>query len=214
MWWPFGRAARPPRRAWDLATPILHFSAHDPWTIGDSCMGTQIWGSTGSGKSTGSLAAICRAFLRAGYGGLFLTAKPDDAATYQTYCAAAGRLDDLLIFGVGRPLRYNALDAELHRRDAGAGLTENVVALLTTLLEVSERNTGEGGRDDSGGYWRRTNRQLLRNAVDLLVMAKNRLSVPADAKPSVCTYRPASPVGCAPGAAARRNIPSTPARRD
>ncbi|MBL9084248.1 MAG: type IV secretory system conjugative DNA transfer family protein [Planctomycetales bacterium] len=175
--WPFSSGARRRIGAWDLSTPILRFSDRDPWTIGDSCMGTQIFGGTGSGKSTGSLAAICRAFLRAGYGGLFLTAKPEDTATYQRYCAEAGRLDDLSIFGVGRPLRYNALDAELRRRDAGAGLTENVVALLTTLLEVSERNSGDGDREDSG-YWKRVNRQLLRNTVDLLVMAKNRLSVP------------------------------------
>lgn len=176
--WPFSLSRRGGRpTAWDLSTPILRFSDQDVWTIGDSCMGTQIWGSTGSGKSTGSLAAICRAFLRAGYGGLFLTAKPDDTATYTKYCDETGRSSDLIVFGVNGPYRYNPLDAELRRRDAGAGLTENVVALLTTLLEVSERNSGEGDRDDSG-FWKRTNRQLLRNAVDLLVMAKNRLSVP------------------------------------
>lgn len=177
--WPFQPAVarRPQTGPWDLSTPILQLAERDFWTIGDSCMGTQIWGSTGSGKSTGSLAAICRAYLRAGYGGLFLTAKPDDRRTYERYCRETNRSRDLIVFGPDQPWRFNALDAELRRCDAGAGLTENIVALLTTLLEVSERNSGDGGREDSG-YWKNTNRQLLRNTVDLLRMAKDRLSVP------------------------------------
>ena len=114
------------------------------WTIGDACQGVQIWGSTGSGKSTGSLAAIVIAFLKAGFGGLFLTSKPEDRRTYEHYCRLTGRLGDLMVFGPDQPLRYNALDAELRRRDAGAGLTENIVTLLSTLLEVTERNSGQG----------------------------------------------------------------------
>jgi type IV secretory pathway TraG/TraD family ATPase VirD4 len=177
--WPFIKRAlpQPALPTWDLAAPVLWFSGGDAWTIGDACQGCQIWGSTGSGKSTGSLAAICRSFLRAGFGGLFCTSKPEDRAVYERYCHETGRHADLIVFGPAQPWRFNALDAELRRRDAGAGLTENIVALLSTLLEVSERSSGQGDREDSG-YWKRANRQLLRNAVDLLVMAKNRLSVP------------------------------------
>lgn len=177
--WPFQKSFSTIERGrtWDLAEPVLTFSDCDLWTIGDACQGCQIWGSTGSGKSSGSMALICRCFLEAGFGGLFCTSKPDDRQVYEQYCRDAGRLDDLMVFGPDQPWRYNVLDAELRRRDAGAGLTENIVSLLSTLLEVSERNTGQGDREDSG-YWKRANRQLLRNSIDLLAMATNRLSVP------------------------------------
>jgi len=174
MWTLFKR--QPKRSQWDLSTPILSFSRHDHWTIGDAVQGTQVWGSTGSGRTTGTMAAICEALLRAGFGGIFLTVKPDDQQTYEAYCRKTGRLNDLIVFGINEPWRYNPIDAELQRRDAGAGLTENIVALLSTLLEVCERNSGQDGRDDSG-YWKRTNRQLMRNTIDLLAMATGRLSI-------------------------------------
>ena len=175
MWW--SRATVPRRPTWDLSTPILWFSETDAWTIGHACQGAQIWGGTGSGKSTGSLAAIVLAFLRAGFGGLFLTSKPEDRRTYERYCRLTGRLGDLMIFGPEQPLRYNALDAELRRRDAGAGLTENIVTLLGTLLEVSDA-IPDNAKVKIRATGNAPDRQLLRNAVELLVMAKDRLSVP------------------------------------
>jgi len=166
-----------PGHPWGFDVPLLNLTPDAAWTIGMAYEGCQIWGGTGSGKSTGSLAAICLALLVAGFGGLFLTSKPGDRETYERYCRETGRIDDLIIVGAEQGLCYNPLDAELRRRDAGAGITENIVSLLSTLLEVFERNSGQSGRQDEG-YWRRAVRQLMRNAVDLLVMAKDRLSVP------------------------------------
>ncbi len=179
MWrnWIRNKKQQVPSRSWDLSTPLLNLTRRDRWTIGDACQGTQVFGSTGSGKSTGTVAALCHAFLRAGFAGIFFTIKPEDRRTYENYCRRAGREKDLIIFGINEPWRYNPIDAELQRKDAGAGLTENIVALLSNLLEACERNSGQGdGRDDSG-YWKRTNRQLMRNTIDLLAMATGRLSI-------------------------------------
>ena len=78
--WPFRKRNQPspPTPKWLLSDPVLWFSDRDPWTIGDACQGTQIWGSTGSGKSSGSLAWIVRSYLSMGFGGIFFTAKPGD----------------------------------------------------------------------------------------------------------------------------------------
>jgi len=177
--WPFSKRRRisAPHDPWDLSTPLLRLGNNDVWTIGDACQGTQVFGGTGSGKSTGPISLICRNFLLAGFGGLFLTSKPTDRDDYIRWCRETGRLEDLRIFGINEPLRFNPLQAELLRQDAGAGLTENIIGLLSTLLEVAERDRGQGGMEESG-YWKRANRQLMRNAVDLLVLAHGRLSVP------------------------------------
>ena len=189
--WPFTKrtksttctaaAARPkpsrPVPTWNLSDVVLWFSAQDSWTIGDACQGCQIWGSTGSGKSTGSLAWMVRSFLALGFGGLFLTAKPGDREVYEGYCRAAGRLDDLVLFGPGHAARFNFIDSELKRSDRGAGHVENLVGLFTTVLEISERNKSGGGREEDG-YWKRTNRQLLRNSLELLVQARGAITIP------------------------------------
>jgi hypothetical protein len=115
--------------------------------------------------------------LRAGFGGLVLSVKTDERATWEEYCREAGRQDDLVIFGPDEPWRFNILDHELNRKGRGAGITENIVALLTTVLEVAQRNVSRHGGEDSA-FWTGMNRQLLRNLADLLAMAKGRISIP------------------------------------
>lgn len=177
--WPFsGQHARASARPqWNLSTPLLHLSDADAWTIGDACNGCLALGGTGSGKSTGSMATIILAYLRAGFGGVFLTSKPDDSRTYAKFCRMARREHDLLVFGPGRGLRFNPLDAELQRKDAGAGLTENIRQLLCALPEVRRRNQ-PSSRQEEGSYWQDTFHQAVRNTIDLQMMAEGRLSVP------------------------------------
>lgn len=174
----FGRRRTGNAAAWDLGTTLLRWSEHDVWTIRDAVEGTCILGSTGSGKTTGSGAAIARAMLDAGFGGLVLTVKKDERAVWESYCRQAGREKDLVVFSPSQPWRFNFLDDELRRSGEGAGLTENVVGLFSTVLEIAGRNaSGGGGREDEG-YWKRSSRQLIRNIVDLQSLATGRLSVP------------------------------------
>lgn len=175
-WIGFGRRGKT-RGAWDLSTPLLDWSRGDAFTIGQSVEGVSIWGATGSGKTSGSGRTLALAYLRAGYGGLVLTAKPDERAAWERYCQETGRAADLVVFGPDGSARFNFLDHELTRQGSGAGLTENVVNLFSTVLEVAERGgQGGGGREDEG-YWRRANRQLCRNLVDLTALATGRLAV-------------------------------------
>jgi len=173
--WPFTRKKRR-AGAWSLSQPLYRWSNSDAWTIGDACLGTQIWGSTGSGKSTGSLAGICRSFLRAGFGGIFLTAKPEDRDVYLRYCREEKRLKDVLLFGPDYSLKYNFIDAELHRADAGGGIVENLTMLLATILEINDRKGSGGGNEE--GFWRRATLQLCHEAISLLVLAKGKVTIP------------------------------------
>jgi len=172
----FGRIDAQER--WGLSSPLLPWSRDDAWTIGDAMAGTLVLGATGSGKSTGSGRAIAMSMLKTGFGGLVLTAKADERAVWEHYCREAGRSQDLVVFGPDEARQFNFLDYELNRAGDGAGLTENIVNLFSTVLEAAERGSAGGSGREDEGYWKRANRQLCRNCVDLLAIAKGRITVP------------------------------------
>jgi hypothetical protein len=158
----------------DLRSPIVYFSEQDAWTIGDACEGTQIFGGTGSGKTSGSGATIARSFLASGFGGLVLTVKKDERENWERLCQQAGCSDALMVVSPESGFKFNFLDYELKRAGKGAGMTENLVSLFYAIMEIADRGKG-GGSSDS--YWDRTLKQLLRNAIDLLIIARGTLSV-------------------------------------
>mgnify|MGYP003113810232 CR=1 FL=1 len=158
--------------AFDLQTPLLQLSKHDFWTVSDACEGTQVFGATGSGKTSGSGQAIAKAMLRSGFGGLVLTAKPDECELWRRYAEETGRSASVVEFGSDDRFCFNFLDYELSR-SKGVGSTENIVSLLTTVLSACEGG-GDKGRDP---FWDRALKQLLRNTVDLLRLSCQGLSV-------------------------------------
>ncbi len=164
------------RKRWLLSETICQFSNSDRFTLADACEGVQIFGQTGSAKSTGSGTALANGFLAAGMGGLVLTAKPDERRQWENYCRKAGRLDDLIVVSPENAFRYNILDDERRRAGLGGGMTENIVNLITEMAQVADGDQGSGG--DNDGYWRQAKQQLIRNSVDALNMANGRLSFP------------------------------------
>lgn len=146
------------------------------WCLKDAFEGVQIFGATGSGKSSGSGQAIARAFVESNLGGLVLTAKTDEVLAWRDYAKAAGRETELLIVEPGSPFRFNFLRYELRRPGTGAGHTENLVNLFCSVLEAAERKQGSGGGD---AYWQRTLKQLLRNAIDLAIIGLEDIDLPS-----------------------------------
>jgi len=146
------------------------------WCLRDAFEGVQIFGGTGSGKSSGSGQAIARAFIESNLGGLVLTAKTDEVLAWRNYAKACGRERDLLVVEPGGPHRFNFLRYELKRPGTGAGHTESLVQLFCSVIEAGERRQGQGGND---AYWQRTLKQLLRNSIDLAVMATDDVDLPS-----------------------------------
>ncbi len=189
-----------PERDWpDDDEALLEFGSDEPkrtenyWSLNDAFQGVQILGGTGSGKSSGSGQALARAFLNANLGGLVLTAKTDEVFAWQAYAEEAGRGEDLIIVDEKAKWRFNFLRYELKRPGAGAGHTENLVNLFSSVLEASERRHGQGGGSDA--YWQRTLKQLLRNAIDLAVLAADDLDLPSLYR--IITSAPRSPTEAA-----------------
>jgi type IV secretory pathway TraG/TraD family ATPase VirD4 len=155
----------------DPQTPILRFGAGHDWTLSDAYRGTQVFGATGSGKTSGSGAALALSFLRQGFGGLVLSAKPDERELWESYCAATGR--ELTIFGPDRGVFFNFLDYEFSHSGLGAGLAGNVAELFAAIAEM---NQGKAGSMDA--YWQNAMKQMLRRAIDLVAQSNVKLSLP------------------------------------
>lgn len=151
------------------------------WCLKDAFEGVQIFGGTGSGKTSGSGKTLAKAFIAANLGGLVLTAKRDEAEMWIDYLTKAGRIDDLVIFprfrdGKPEKLQFNFLRYAFEREKGGAGRTENLVNLFCSVLEVGEKKGGGGGGGNDA-YWQRTLKQLLRNAIDLSILALNTVNL-------------------------------------
>lgn len=141
------------------------------WSLRDAFEGVQVFGGTGSGKSSGSGQALAREFLSSNLGGLVLTAKTDEATSWRKMAVEEGRSEDLIEVTVSGAYEFNFLRYELKRPGAGAGHTESLVNLFCAVLESAEKRQGQMGGGDA--YWNRALRQLLRNAIDLAILANN-----------------------------------------
>ena len=167
----------------DDEVELLHFGDNpcdgNSWCLQDAYEGVQIFGGTGSGKSSGSGRALARAFIESRMGGLVLTAKRDEVGVWRRYMKRAAErgirpMSDLVVFSPESGYKFNFMryayrQYESGRGDGGAGRTENLVNLFCSVLEVAEKKSSGGGTSDS--YWQRTLRQLLRNAIDLSILA-------------------------------------------
>ena len=149
---------------WSLGRRLLRLGEVDEWTIGDSFNSTQIFGDTGSGKTSGSGRAISRTRLKAGFGGLVLTDKSDETDRWRKLMSSVGRADDLVVFGPEQPHRFNVLQYEPTRTTRGGGRTGNIVELFISAMTVAEDGSAGGSKEE---FWNRTLRQLLRHVVDL-----------------------------------------------
>ncbi|MDP1799352.1 MAG: TraM recognition domain-containing protein [Planctomycetaceae bacterium] len=159
---------------WNWDQPLLRLSDYDVLTIGELMQGTLIVGATGCGKSTGSLRNLALSFLAAGFGGLVLCVKKDEADTWRRYARVTGRDNQLLVVTPEGRWKCNLLKYECERPGAGAGQTENLNRLLCSLSELGER--GHGGSQNEG-FWENAKQQLLRNSLDVCKAARGTVSI-------------------------------------
>lgn len=163
-----------------LNDTLLTFGEGERFVGRDAVEGVSIFGSLGSGKTSGSGATLLRAMLKAGYGGLMLTSKPDDLKSLVTDGFRGTGRDpgqDVVVLQpgdlppgslwpssvLGRPHRFsiNLLRYEFER---GGQMTANVVDVIHAGLSDQRQSTA---RDP---FWDDALRELLVHSVDLSVM--------------------------------------------
>ncbi len=141
----------------------------NPWTVLDACEGTQIFGGTGSGKTSGSGAAIARAFLKAGFGGLVLTAKGSDRKDWEAMCQDVGRSEHLVLLDATSGSSINFMDYESVQQHA---TTHDLVSFLLVSME------GGTKRESKEPFWDDAMRQMLTNTIDIIRLAKREVTIP------------------------------------
>ncbi len=159
---------------WPLDLPLARFSERreDVWTLADSFQGVAIFGENGSGKTSGSGACLAHKYLQAGFGGLILCFKTDEAELWRSYLKAAGREQDGMFFGVDGEYRLNFLDYE--SQTSGVDFAENLVTLLVDVASIQKRTEASGAESH---FWLAEKKKLLRNAITLLLMASEPVKV-------------------------------------
>lgn len=151
--------------------PILKLTEQDNLTPRHAFEGIAIFGSIGSGKTSGSGQNLALNYLRSGFGGIVMCAKEDEFMLWAKYCEKAGRLGDLYHIGRNSKEMFNFLDYESKRTDSGAGITHNIASTLMTVMKAGEP---EGDEKDKS-FWDGTMRSLLIHSIDLCNLVKNDL---------------------------------------
>ncbi len=163
-----------------LDHPLVRFTREnkqDWWTIRDAVRGVQIFGGIGSGKSSGSGRTFAKAFLKNGFGGLVLCAKPDERENWEQLAKEMGREDDLIIFREDSSHQFNPLDYELNRKGKGAGEIFNLSYLFMEIYKMGNRFSGSGGGGESERYWDNALKRCINRMIQLLKLAGEEVSI-------------------------------------
>lgn len=177
-WLRFGRPAAPKplvstesQNRWPLSMKLLSWNLHDHVHLFDVLTGIQVWGATGSTKSTTTVEMFSKAFLANGFGAIYFAVKPDDPANYLRHAVECGREKDVILFGPGHPATFNFVDDGLG--NGGAGLAANITSLLSIVSGLAggtRSGKASGGRED-GSFWEKLDNRLISAATLLLIRA-------------------------------------------
>lgn len=165
--------------SFSLDTVLLQFKEGtelSTFTIRNAVESISIMGGIGSGKSSGSAKTIALKYLQYGFGGLVLTAKPDEKNIWIDYCKKTGREKDLIIVEPDADHAFNLLDYISSTSTGELSLTENIVQVLKTVIRASEEKSS-GKNDDP--FWENALDILLFNVIDLCQLAYGTVSIRA-----------------------------------
>ena len=154
-----------------LDVPLLRLTPLDNFTVRDAVQGVCVTGGIGSGKTSGSGAALAQAYLRAGMGGLVLCAKPEEVDLWKGYCATTGRSNSLIVVDGSTPI-VNDFDYDLACQ--GPGGVNSSVELAMKKVEIARNASPSPGRQGEA-FWEDTIRQMLRHAIPVLLASKGKV---------------------------------------
>lgn len=146
------------------------------WSLRQAVEGLQIFGGIGSGKTSGSGRTIATEYLRCHFGGLVLTVKNDERLQWEKYCKETNRMNDLIVISPDSSQRFNFINYEMNRAGRGQGLTDNLVHVLKTVINVDRQNESSSSNDS---FWQNSLTMLLYAVIDLSQLAYGKVTLDA-----------------------------------
>ena len=166
------RIENPQGLEWHDDDPLINFGSEDSeadvWRIRDASEGLLIFGAVGSGKTSGSGSAIGTMLLQAGYGGLVLTAKTDEAARWLRLCERTGRRQDCIHITQDSGHKLNILQYETQRPGRRPSITDDLVALFRCVIGVTSRSAQNNKGDD---FWTVAPDRLMARLFDIFILS-------------------------------------------
>jgi hypothetical protein len=96
----------------------------------------------------------------------------DEADLWRRYLQETGREQDGRFFGVDQSFRLNFMDYEA--QGSGLDFVENLVTLLVDVASIQRRAEATGAE---AHFWLPQKKKLLRNAIGLLLLAKQSIQL-------------------------------------
>lgn len=128
-------------------TPILQLARDCSLSIRQAFEGVQIFGGTGSGKTSGAGRILAHGFLQLGFGGLVLCAKPDEANNWRRYAAETGREDSFLFINGSPGQGFNFLEYEMKAYQHEGNQVNNAVETFMQIMKAA--NHSENRQDNN-----------------------------------------------------------------
>lgn len=166
--------AQHPPGVWPLDHPLVELGPGDPFTIRDCVAGIQIFGASGSGKTSGSLSLLAQAMLRDRWGMLVLTTKPGESEQWRRWAAANGREQDVLCIRPEGEHHFNFLDYLNRHPDPGAAIATNIGDLLMTLAQHSKPKSNPS---ETSAFFAEAANYMATQAIHLLRAAGETLTL-------------------------------------
>jgi hypothetical protein len=158
-------------------TVLRDWGNGEGFRLSDALTGVCVFGATGSGKTSGPAKHLAYGYLAAGFGGVVLCAKKEERIQWEQWAAECERTDDLVIIDANGQSRFNFMEWEASRPEAGGGLTINIVNLLDEIATAISGGTTEGG-GGSNKFWEDALHHMNTNLVDLPLFAGIPVSLP------------------------------------
>ncbi|HVX12736.1 MAG TPA: hypothetical protein VHC22_16260 [Pirellulales bacterium] len=169
----FKRKSKPVAPIDPLDYPLMQWVPGCWFTVRHLLANVLALGATGSAKTSGSGRQLMRAIVRLPTsGGLLLCSKPEDIDEIRAIFDRAGRLDDLIVVNADGELGFNYLDFAISLGADARDLTRWVMVPAETLRARESKGGGE-----MGDFWDRENERLIYNAVLVILLAKQRITI-------------------------------------
>lgn len=154
-------------------TPLLQLSPKDYLTVRQAVQGVHVFGGIGSGKTSGAGRALAGAYLRAGMGGIILTAKPEEIDLWVGYCKETGREDSMILFDETQGCNF--ITYEFARKGGGQAVN-SVTDTIMKILEAADLAAGQKAGNGGDVFWSKAARMMLMYAISCLYAATGNVT--------------------------------------